>query len=243
VAEARVAAKGLAFDRRWMLIDENNQFLTQRTNPALALFQVTLGEQNLTFRFRQERYAIRLDARVGDVFAATVWDDTVAVHRCSEAIDQWFSTHLRQPVRLVAFPEENPRQVDLSYSVEGDWVSLADGYPFLVIGQASLDDLNTRLENPVSMNRFRPNFVFTGGAPYEEDSWRKFAIGSVHFAGVKPCSRCVMVTVDQATSEKGAEPLATLAGYRKQNGKVYFGQNVLAQTTGLVRVGDEIVIE
>jgi uncharacterized protein len=130
--------------------------------------------------------------------------------------------------------------VDATYAINQEQVSLADGYPMLIIGQASLDDLNRRLVDPVPMNRFRPNLVFTGGMPYEEDEWRSFRIGINKFAGVKPCSRCVMTTINQETGEKGWEPLTTLSGYRKRDGEVYFGQNVLAIDHHEIHEGDEI---
>ncbi len=240
--EANVLPKGLAHDRRWMLIDSNNQFLTQRTLPQLALFQARMVGTELVLTHGKQRFELAAEARQGEVFSATVWDDTVQVQGCSTAADQWFSDLLGWPVRFVAFPEMNPRQVDRAYSSEGQWVSLADGYPVLIIGEASLADLNARLATPVPMNRFRPNLVFTNGQPYEEDGWSDFRVGEVTFKGVKPCARCVMTTVDQHTGVKGTEPLATLSAYRKKNGKVYFGQNVLATSGGLVREGDLIEI-
>ena len=142
--------------------------------------------------------------------------------------------------RLVYFPEVNQRPVDEKYRIENDQVSLADGYPYLIIGQSSLDDLNSKLTNPLPMNRFRPNFVFTGGKPFEEDNWRNFAIGKSRFAGVKPCGRCVLTTVNQETTERGTEPLATLATYRRTNNKIYFGQNLLALTCHDIYEGDTI---
>jgi uncharacterized protein YcbX len=120
-------------------------------------------------------------------------------------------------------------------------VSFADGMPYLIIGQSSLDELNSRLESPVPMNRFRPNLVFSGGEPFLEDQLRKIQIGSVPFQIVKPCARCVLTTVDQDTGEKGKEPLKTLATYRTVNNKVMFGQNVVALGGGSVRIGDELI--
>jgi uncharacterized protein YcbX len=119
-------------------------------------------------------------------------------------------------------------------------VSFADGYPLLIIGQASLDGLNARLTEPLPMNRFRPNLVFTGGEPHEEDNWSDFRVGTISFRGVKPCGRCVMTTIDQQTAEKGGEPLKTLATYRKNGHKILFGQNLVALSTGKIRVGDRI---
>lgn len=242
VTEGHVFAKGLAHDRRWMLIDSNRQFLTQRTLPQLARFQARVIGTELVLSHGGVHYRIPVEARSGEVLAATVWDDTVQVQPCGDEVDRWLSNLVGFPVQLVAFPETNPRQVDRAYGAEGQWVSLADGYPFLIIGENSLADLNSRLHPPVPMNRFRPNFVFTGGEPYEEDEWQEFSIGEVTFRGVKPCARCVMTTVDQTTGTKGTEPLATLAGYRKKEGKVYFGQNVLATTLGKIHEGEPVIL-
>ena len=140
-------------------------------------------------------------------------------------------------------PEENPRPVDPAYNLNDDHVSLADGYPFLIIGQNSLDMLNEKLAAPVPMNRFRPNFVFTGGTPHVEDSWRNLLIGEIPFAGVKPCERCVLTTVNQETGEKGDEPLRTLSSYRNNGKSILFGQNLIALRNGIVRVGDSISID
>ena len=116
-------------------------------------------------------------------------------------------------------------------------------YPVLIIGQSSLDDLNQRMKEPLPMNRFRPNIVFTGGEPYEEDGWKNFRIGQNRFVGVKPCSRCVLTTVNQDTGKKGIEPLATLSTYRMRNNKVYFGQNLIPLDHNEIAEGDEIVLE
>lgn len=242
IPASRVLMKGLEHDRRWMLIDSNNRFLTQRTFPQLALFTARIQGDDLMLGQDGQHLQVPVVARTGDSFVATVWDDEVQVYGCSPAADEWFSDLLHFPVRMVRFPEVHARQADPAYSPQGQWVSLADGYPFLIIGDASLADLNGRLPTPVPMNRFRPNFVFTGGQAYEEDQWRDFTIGSVEFVGVKPCSRCVMTTVDQTTGLKNTEPLATLGGYRRRGGKVYFGQNALAKFTGTVNEGDIIVI-
>jgi len=243
LAQAHALPKGLAWDRRWMLISEDGQFLTQRTLPQLALFRVEMDEQMIYVRFENQQLAIGKALCDGPGMQASIWNDRVQVVPVAQHADQWFSERLSLAVRLVQFPDDNPRPVDPAFSPEGSQVSLADGYPYLIIGEESLRDLNHRLQTPVPMNRFRPNFVFSGGTLYEEDQWNEFQIGEVPFAGVKPCARCVMITTDQQTAQRGTEPLATLAGYRKQQGKVYFGQNGLALKNGPVRVGDEIIIK
>ncbi|MFZ6012481.1 MAG: MOSC domain-containing protein, partial [Bacteroidota bacterium] len=179
---------------------------------------------------------------LGQQIQTKIWDDVVDTIEVNQALSQWFTDHLNMNVKLVSFPEKNSRPVDPDYKVNDEHVSLADGFPFLIIGQSSLDDLNSRMEKPVPMNRFRPNLVFTGGAPYEEDGWRNFSIGKTRFVGVKPCSRCVLTTVNQDTGEKGIEPLYTLSTYRKQNNKVLFGQNAVALDDFEVSVGDKITL-
>lgn len=241
LSKSEVMPKGLRYDRRWMLIDEAGIFVTQRAHSIMALFRLSLSGEQFTVNFKNDYIHLPDGAPVSQVpITATVWDDTIEVYEVLGEYSQWFSQRLGMNCRLVHFPEGNQRLVDEKYRIENDSVSLADGYPFLIIGQSSLDDLNTRLENPVPMNRFRPNFVFTGGAPYEEDQWRNFTIGKNRFAGVKPCGRCAVPTVNQETAERGTEPLATLTTYRRMNNKVYFGQNLLAIDYYEIHEGDKI---
>lgn len=238
---AKVAGKGLEFDRRWMLIDENNMFITQRKIPEMALFKLGMNSDSFTVRFKNESIQLPFNSILSsDLIPATIWDDSVDTIEVHERYSNWFSDKLKFSCKLVAFPEENTRLVDPKYATNHDNVSLADGYPLLAIGQSSLDDLNQRLDAPVPMDRFRPNLVFTGGQPYEEDSWKEFTVGVSKFQGIKPCSRCVLTTIDQMTGEQGKEPLATLATYRKRDNKIYFGQNVLSIDHNEIHEGDEI---
>ncbi len=139
-------------------------------------------------------------------------------------------------------PDSTERKVDPKYALQDDITNFSDGYPILIIGQASLDDLNSRLADPLPINRFRPNIVFTGGTPYEEDGMEHFKINDLDFYGVKPSARCVVTTMNQETGIAGKEPLKTLATYRSKNNKVYFGQNVLMKGKGKINVGDPIEI-
>lgn len=241
LTSARVLPKGLLYDRRWMLLDEAGVFITQRVHPTMAFFKLSLSDDQFTIHYKGESIHLSANAAVSTIsLKATIWDDTVEVFEVLGDYSQWFSQRLGIVCRLVHFPEINQRPVDEKYSIENDQVSLADGYPFLIIGQSSLDDLNERLANSIPMNRFRPNFVFTGGKPFEEDNWRNFTIGKSRFAGVKPCSRCVLTTVNQETAERGTEPLETLTTYRKTNNKIYFGQNLLALKCHEIYEGDNI---
>jgi uncharacterized protein YcbX len=239
---AKVEGKGLKFDRRWMLVDENNMFITQRKISALSLFKLEMKPDFFLVRFKNESIELPFSTPQNTKpILSTIWDDQVSTIEVSRNYSQWFSDKLGFKCKLVSFPEDNTRLVDPQYAVNHDNVSLADGYPILAIGQSSLDDLNQKLESPVPMDRFRPNLVFTGGKPYEEDSWKEFTVGTNKFLGVKPCSRCVLTTIDQLTGEQGKEPLATLATYRKKENKIYFGQNVLSIDHYEIHEGDEII--
>jgi uncharacterized protein YcbX len=241
VSSARVMKKGLEHDRRWMLVDSDNVFLTQRIHHRMALFRMSVANEGFQVAYDGNNITIP-STMDGDPVRARIWDDEVTVREVSVSHSDWFSKHLGISCKLVAFPEQNNRAVDIRYRVGDDQVSLADAYPLMMIGQSSLDDLNDRMEIPLPMNRFRPSVVFTGGKPFEEDHWDKFTMNNLRFAGVKLCKRCAVPTIDQSTAEKGLEPLATLSKYRKKDGGVYFGQNVIPVEPGQISIGDEIII-
>lgn len=246
--KARVYGKGLQYDRRWMLVDHQNIFFTQRVYPQMALFKPEIHDDQISVTFRKgdkilSSIHFNVNTPVSDnQVQAEVWGDKVDVLEVNPEISQWFSHHLGMTCKLVGFPEGKPRPVDMRYQVNHEHVSLADAYPFLIIGKSSLDDLNTRLTQPLPMNRFRPNFVFEGGDPYEEDFWRNLSIGKNRFVAVKKSARCTLITVNQETGEKGAEPLRTLSTYRKIDNKIYFGQNLVALDEEEVAVGDSIMV-
>jgi hypothetical protein len=242
VSEANVMAKGLQFDRRWMLVDENNLFMTQRNFPRMALLKLRM--ENGEWKVLNGKDSKTLPMRAeGTSLPAKIWNDEVEVNEVCADTSEWFSDQLGMKCKLVVFPEVNSRPVDPRYAIKNDQVSLADGYPFLIIGQEALNYLNSKLEEPLPMNRFRPNFVFTGGEAHEEDAWQEFTIGTNRFAGVKPCARCSVPTVNQDTALKGTEPTRTLASYRKRDNNIFFGQNLLAIDHHIVRVGDRITIQ
>ena len=242
---ATIEGRGLEYDRRWLLVDENAQFFTQREVPKMAAIKIDVGPSGMKATCNGSSIDVPLEAATGDTRPVTIWNDTVTAEYYPQEIHSWFTGVLGLECRLVRMPESTQRILPREYAIrEDDVVSFADGYPFLLIGQSSLDDLNTRLEEPVPMNRFRPNFVVAGAGPFEEDTWKRIRIGSTEFHLVKPCARCVLTTVDQVSGVKtGKEPLATLSGYRNFDGKVLFGQNLIAETVGgTVSVGDEIEV-
>ena len=241
---AFVTDRGFRYDRRWMLVNEDNGFITQRTVPSMALISVAVGVDGLqvTSRLHPDPLFVSFvpaGACYGEVY---VWEDTCRAQFVSEEADRWFSSALGVSCRLVYMPEETLRATDPEYAPDGMITSFADAFPFLLIGESSLADLNSRLERALPMNRFRPNIVFTGGAPYQEDELSVFTIRDIRFWGVKPCARCPIPTIDQTTAERGKEPLRTLARYRMRNNKVYFGQNLIHQGIGEIAVGDELII-
>ena len=243
LTEATAQPRGLQYDRRWMLIDETGRFMSQREIPGMALLGTAIEDAHLrVFRKKTpaEHIRIPLQFPVGSLpeIMATIWDDTCIAQVLPPDINDWFSIQLKQKVQLVYMPDSTCRDADPHYAPEGQHVSFADGFPYLIIGQATLDELNRQLPEPLPMNRFRPNFVFTGGTPHEEDEWSDFQIGSIAFRGVKRCARCAIPTIDQETAISKAEPIKTLATYRSFNKKILFGQNViLTGEVGVVRVG------
>ena len=236
--------RGLAHDRRWMLVDDQG-FMTQRKFPRMALLKVSLREDHLEIVEPENPFplAIPLVIEGGAPRRVPIWDDTTSAWPVSHEADAWFSEALGHPCSLVYMPDDSERTVTGKVSGQMRAVSFADSYPALLVGQASLDDLNARLAEPVPMNRFRPNLVVTGGAPYEEDHWHAFQLGEAACTAEKACARCNVTTINQATAERGKEPLATLSEYRQRGNKVLFGQNVLLEAGKTVRVGDVVRVE
>jgi uncharacterized protein YcbX len=183
---------------------------------------------------------VDLFPQVGEVVSVQIWDDVCEAMLVSAEASNWFSAKLDMKLRLAYMPDSTKRLVDTKYAQEDEVTGFSDGYPILMIGTASLEDLNSRLAQPIGMDRFRPNIVFSGGEPYEEDLITDFTINCVMMRGVKPCARCIMTTTNQQTAERSKEPLNTLSTYRKKDNKIYFGQNVLAKGFGSINVGDLI---
>ena len=245
--KSNITTRGLENDRRFMLVDENGQFLSQREYPQLAIFQTEIESDFLKITDKKTGQNLKVSLSPNSKISSlsvTIWDDETTAIEVSQEASEWFTQTLGISARLVFMHDESQRKIESNYALIGDEItSFSDGYPILIAGQSSLDDLNHRLENPVNINRFRPNFVFTNGEPFEEDAWHEFNIGNVRFFGVKPCSRCIMTTIDQETGEKkGKEPLLTLNKYRKAGNRILFGQNVIISQLGTVSVGDDVTV-
>ncbi|HEY0460058.1 MAG TPA: MOSC N-terminal beta barrel domain-containing protein [Pyrinomonadaceae bacterium] len=247
--KSKIERRGLEFDRRWMLIDENNKFLTQREFPKMAMVKTEILPDALQVSCNGDRLEIAFEPQTKETESVKIWSSRCRAKVYESAVNEWFSGVLQTNCRLARMPVETERRVNYFYAVnKDDHVSFADAYPFLIIGENSLKDLNSRLAEDLPMNRFRPNFVAAGSESFAEDGWKKIKIGETVFHVVKPCARCVITTIEQATGEKqGTEPLKTLAEFRipkrSIKKKILFGQNLIAETAGAVlRVGDRIEI-
>ena len=240
----RLDFRGPLFDRRWMVVDMEGKFLTQREFPRLALVRPSIAPTSLPIEATgMQKLSIPQTERGGDRVAVQVWKDRGAGEDVGRDAAGWFSEYLQTACRLVRFPDEGVRDVDANYANFPSQVAFADGFPVLMIGEASLKDLNTKLQNKLAMDRFRPNIVVSDSEPYAEDDWKQIRVGELMLDVVKPCTRCVTTLVDQATGEKsGEEPLKTLASYRKTERGVAFGMNCVHHEPGSVSVGDEIQI-
>ena len=238
-----VDERGLRHDRRWMLVDEANQFISQRELPRMALIGVRIDPDGLVVSAPgMPSLQVLFLPPEGHLLRAQVWDDVVETLPVGGGADRWFERFLGVKCKLVYLPEESVRPVDRDYGRAGDQVGLADGFPFLLISESSLAELNARLEQPLPMDRFRPNLVVGGCDPYAEDGWRVVRIGSITLRVVKPCGRCAITTVDQSTATRGKEPLRTLATFRRSGTKVLFGQNLVHDGTGVLRAGDPVEV-
>jgi uncharacterized protein YcbX len=223
---ARLAATGLEWDRNWMITDSAGGFLSQRTDPNLARIETQLSATSLTLRAPGLPPLELPLALQGEVIGVQVWKD-----RC-EGLDQgpgageWASAVLEKPVRLVRVPNVPKRAANPEYAGEQPApVAFPDGFPILVCNRASLDDLNARMPEPIPMERFRPNIVLNGLAPFAEDRIASVQIGAVTLQLVKPCTRCVITSTDQRTGERSTNPLPYLREFR-------FNRNLLGVTFG-----------
>lgn len=254
VESADVDALGLVGDRRFMVVDDEGRFLTQRTLPRMALIRTSLSATTVNLSLADgELISVR---RASDPSAplrnVSVWkSEGLLAEDCGEAAAAWLSRALATRCRLVRIGEKFLRPIlKANVAGPGENVTFADAFPFTVISTASFADLNDRLvaqgEDALPMDRFRPNLVVSGCPAFAEDEWGRFRIGAVTFHAGGPCARCSVTTTDQATAERGKEPLRTLATYRRDPtdpGDVNFGQNLVHETkSGSLRVGDPVEI-
>lgn len=239
-----VGRMGLERDRRMMIVTPDGEFLTQRQISKLALINPVLNDDVLTLsapNMDSLQVAIRTS---GHSWSVNIWHSkgVQAIDQGEEAVE-WLSEFLNTSVRLVHIADGYKRLVSQEYAVnEDDHTGFADGYPILIISEESFQDLNSRLETPVPMNRFRPSIVVKGCEAYAEDTWNRIRIGDVKLAIVKPCARCEVTTIDKETLERRKEPLKTLGKYRKHTLGAIFGQNVIPLNGGRLELGMSVEV-
>lgn len=240
VERLELDAFGARGDRRWMVVDEEGRFLSQRDLPAMARIQARTDGDGLVLRVPGERpLTVAPTPGAATTSPVVVWGDVVQATFPSDAADRALSRFLDRPCRLAWLPPASLRPIPAPWGVPGDRVSFTDAFPFLLISEESLAALNARLERPVEMLRFRPGIVVRGEGAFAEDGWRRITIGDVAMDVAKPCARCAVTTVDPATGERtGREPLRTLARVRGWDGHAWFGQNLIHRGGGALAVGD-----
>ncbi|WP_421548363.1 MOSC domain-containing protein [Pseudomonas sp. QD4] len=238
---------GLDGDRRWMLVDEaSGRFLTQRAVAQMSQLSALYNERGgLTLSAPgHSAIDVALPGADAELRGVTIWRDTLRVPDAGAAAAAWVSDFVGKPTRLVQVPLERARATEAGYGKDDDQVAFADGFPLLLIGQASLEDLSQRVGRPLEMLRFRPNLVIEGSSAYAEDGWKRVRIGDIEFRLVKPCARCILTTIDPQTGKRSAdrEPLATLQQYRAQEDGAMFGQNLVNDSNGRLEVGMPVTV-
>ncbi|HEY9117312.1 MAG TPA: MOSC N-terminal beta barrel domain-containing protein [Roseivirga sp.] len=246
LSTTKVERRGFQYDRRWMLIDENSRFISQRENPKLALLQPEINGETMTIMDRSQQLdalTFSLAEPESHAIKVMVWDDECLAKPLNQSVNDWFSNFMRKPIQLVYMHEGSQRIADQRYAPKSDdLVSFADGYPILAISQKSVDLLSEKLGHEIASDRFRPNIVISGIEAHEEDTLAEIELGGLKLFGVKPCARCVMITINQQTAEQGKEPTKTLSNYRKVGHKILFGENFIPDAEGQLSVGDELKI-
>lgn len=232
-----VDERGLRYDRHWMVVDRHGRFLTQRQCARMALIETRVDGKGVLHLQAAGVPVIRIAPGTGARRPVQVWQDRLEAVDAGDAAADWLSGLLAIHCRLVHFDREQVRPVDPAYAGPADEVGFADGFPFLLISQGSLDALNARLARPVPMLRFRPNLVIGGCPAHAEDHWRRVRIGDLTLRVVKPCARCIVPTIDPDTAQRGREPLHTLSTYRRHDNRIYFGQNLVHDRPGRLEVG------
>jgi len=243
LSTCKLEEKGFEHDRRWMLITPDGTFISQRTHEALVHCKLSIDEKVLTVNFRGSELQIPINAISEEILEVSVFEFTMKAQVVGKKYDDWFSEKIGTAVRLVKATEVMNRRKELKKGPAETAVSFADGYPYLIAGTASLAQLNSKLDEPILMNRFRANIIVETTTPHEEDSWDIVNIGAQKMQVIKSCARCEVVTINQESGQRGKEPLKTLATYRKVEQKVIFGANAIALSQGNISVGDHIQID
>ncbi|MBI2362519.1 MAG: MOSC N-terminal beta barrel domain-containing protein [Elusimicrobia bacterium] len=238
-----LSRRGPRFDREWVVAGLDGDFLTQRQHPRMCLLSCSMGERSLRISCagRQDLEIPLAHSEKAGV-TVSVWGDSCRAFDEGDAAAAWLSSFLGAPCRLARVDPGFRRPLEDGYRRPGDWTAFADGFPLLAVTEESLADLGRRAARTFEAERFRPNIVVAGAPAWSEDSWQALRSGDLVLRAAKPCSRCSITTLDPRTGEAGPEPLRTLAGFRRKEGAVLFGVNLVPESDGALRVGDPLTV-
>lgn len=237
-----IVKTGPQWDRKWMLIDKENDFISQRKSSKLCLLEQEITDNHLVLKApMMENLEIPLINEHKDLTEITLFKKNTTACLVGNFFDEWLSTFLESEVRLVVSPQEPSRFTSGNHGPKTE-ILFPDGYPFLLTAQETLDELNAKLDEPVTMSRFRPNIVISGANANDEESWKSFKIGNINFDSAKACTRCVVISIDQETGKKNNDIVRTLNSYRKKDGSIIFGRNLMHDSSGSINVGDTLQV-
>lgn len=241
VQEANLLERGMQYDRRWMLVDMDGVFISQRTDARLALFNCMI-DGHLNVSYQDSEINIDLDEYSSVRILTTVWEHEVHAYEVNESVSKWFSDMLNVECLLVRMTDDDVRYKELIKGPKQTKVSFADGYPYHIIGTASIDQLSEIIGSEIAATRFRANIIVNTTEAHEEDTWNQIDIGNAKVQVIKPCARCLVVNIDQSTAEMNKEPLKSLSTYRRVGDKVNFGANAICLIQGKIKVGDTLFL-
>ena len=239
--QANIQTEGLEYDRRWMLVDDKGRFISQREDSRLCLFKPVFTDYGMIVTYRDDSIMVPLVAE-GSALSVSVWKSNLRANEVHPKVSSWFSEQLNQRVALVKMTKLTNRLKEFDKPPHQTKVSFADGYPLLILGTASMEELNRRATKVIPKDRFRANMIVSTSVPHEEDGWSEISIGDSRLRIISPCARCVVPSIDQLSGVKGNETLTTLAEYRKFDSKIYFGANAMTTFQGSIKKGDLVRI-
>lgn len=236
-----IEVKGPRYDRRWMLVDDQNKFISQRNKPEITHFEVGLHKETITISEKDDQLIIPTHVQDGESEKVELWKSEITCIEPNKEYSEWFAKKLNTKCKLVYMRDEDARMRSMLKMSKKKDVSFADGYPYLFLGTQSLDHLNSKLEKHIPIDRFRANVILETKVEHAEDELDKIGINQIQFRMIKPCARCTVITTDQETGEINPEPLQVLKTYRKKSNKIYFGMNAVALDSGFINVGDQLL--
>ncbi len=243
LTQSEVLEEGLKYDRQWMLVDKDGQFLTQRQNADLAKFKCEIRDDQLLINYGLDKTQFSLHQATENIKRVQVWSSKLKAPEVDPLISEWFSDHLGTEATLVAKTSISKRPKRLFVPPYKTSLGFSDGYPILLLGTASMHALNQRCPEEIPADRFRANIYLDTETPHIEDEKISFKLGTAQLKVIKPCARCTVITIDQTNGKKGKEPLKTLAGYRLKRKKIWFGANAICLKAGQISMGDKVQLE